>query len=122
MKRNRSKINLHVTNVRTFPNKTQPLGLLHPHMACQAMYYYWGLAQENYTQQVKLNIVLEGEKDPEYNYKQLFLTISKIYGVQPEEMVNFWQTVRTQLLMDGEPALPELEQYLFNTPITVRTQ
>jgi hypothetical protein len=101
--------------------KVKPMGYLDSHPACHAMYYYWGLCQEHYTQQVKINIVQVGKPDPIFNYHQLMKSVGMAYGVEPQEMTNFWPNVKMQIRADGEPYLPELEQYLFHNPITIRT-
>lgn len=99
-----------------------PVGFLDPHPACHALWRYYLSARQTWETHVKDVIVLEGEKDPAYDFKQLFTSIAQAYGVQPEHMVKFWPNVDMQCVSLALPKLPDEDQYRFNRIAEVRTQ
>lgn len=80
-------------------------GFLINEIGCHALFYYYITAMRNLIKQKK-NIVLEGEVDPVYNYKQLFISTAKIYGVSPEKMQSYWPAVDGQCQFLGMEKLP----------------
>ena len=102
-----------------FPRQTWPKGKLHPHMACQALYYYAILARRNYEDMVE---EIKYEDDPfpvPVPARQLFTSLANLYGVEPEQMVKFWYHVDRQFENEDLPKLPE--QYRFDKPVEIKT-
>jgi len=105
---------------KRFTNLIKPNGFLDDHPACHALYFYAQLAHENWIKE-KNYPVLEGETDPVYNYHQLFKSIAKMYGVEPEEMVNYWDNIDYQMIVDNEPTLPNEEKYRWDRKPMIRS-
>ena len=80
-------------------------GKLPDRPACHALWYYFVTARRNWEKQGN-PIVLEGDADPEYNYKQLYTSVAFWFGVSPEEMNKYWSAVDDQCLVLGLPILP----------------
>jgi len=74
----------------------QPQGFLTGDMACHALFYYSTVATFAW-ERVQTRLIMEGDKvPPPPNYHQLFLSIAKIYGVDPNAMENYWELVDRQ--------------------------
>jgi len=95
-----------------------PHGALQPCAECHALFYYYLLAQRNYEMEKDV-IILDGQMDPHYHYHQLFKSIATMYGVQPENMQNFWGFVDKQCELINLPKLPDLEKYRFNRKLVI---
>jgi len=79
-----------------YTNYTQPHGYLTRDVACHALFYYSTVAT-NVWDRAEHALVMEGDTSPpEPNYHQLFLSISKMYGVDPNRMENFWELIDKQ--------------------------
>lgn len=74
--------------------------------AAHALWHYTMIALCN-LQSERTNIVMIGQPDPVYNYKQLFTSVATQYGVTPEEMSNFWGLVDQELARCELPKLPD---------------
>ena len=97
-----------------FPDYVRPLGMLVEHKACHALFYYYLISRKSYEDIILDPIVLEGEKDPEFNFHQLFKSIATAYGVEPEQMIKFWANVDAQCAMLQLPKLPEGDCFRFD--------
>lgn len=92
-----------------FQGRMIPQGYLASDDACQALYYYSILArrmQERTSNDPNFAAILyEGELDENVNFRELFISIAKMYGVQPERMEKFWLNIDMQLVSEGCPKL-----------------
>lgn len=82
-----------------------PEGFLHPHKACHALWYYAMCARSNYEKQ-QSDLIYEGDPDPIYDFRSLMMGIATLYGVQPEEMIRFWNNVDLQMVKMKIPLVP----------------
>ncbi len=91
-----------------------PNGLLTPDPVEHALFYYYVNARKVYEDFI-LNqpIIMEGDPDPEYNFRQLFTSTAALYGVKPEEMYKAWSVIDRQVLSLNLPLLPDEYQYRF---------
>ena len=96
--------------VPLFPEYIIPNGGLTNDRTTHALFYYYILAMQAYDQE-KNGIVYEGDKDPEFNYRQIFTSVAKLYGVAPEAMEKCWPSVDTTCHMHGMPMLPHDNKY-----------
>ena len=92
-------------------------GHLPDRQACHALFYYYLRASYNYEKQQNA-VVLEGEPDPVFNFKNLYNGVALWYGVSPEEMNAFWNAVDRQVLAMGLPLLPHFLRFFGNEIIT----
>ena len=99
-----------VTNIVYNPVRfmaiVKPNGFLINHMACHALWFYYTLAQRTLEDVVDEPIYYEGEQPPAHNLRQLFVSASHIYGVDPHEMIKFWPNVDLQCIMSGGKKVP----------------
>ena len=106
-----------------FRNYLPPNGFLNDDPACHALFYYYLLAMKNYQAEFEgVELVYEGDRDPVYNYRQLFSSIAMMYSVEPERMIKFWTNVDMQVAILGMPKLPMTNQYRFEAVPEIRTQ
>lgn len=99
-----------------------PNGWLQNDPACHALWYYYLIARRVYEECILDPVVYEGDKDPEYNFQQMFTSTAFAYGVAPERMIKFWSNVDMQCSTMQLPKMPEGDQYRFNKTPEVRTQ
>lgn len=109
-----------------FPKHTEPSGLLKPIAEHQALFYYYVLAISNWKREND-ELVLEGEKDPDANYEQLFRNCALMYNVDINTMANFWPIIDAELeryneLQPEDLRLTRLPSPLkfYNRPIIVK--
>lgn len=105
-----------------FQQYLAPEGFLVRDKACHALFYYYLIAHNTYETHIKDVIVYEGDPDPQYNFKQMFSSAAACYGVQPEQMVQFWRNVDMQCDLLGLPILPDEERFRFNRTPELKTQ
>lgn len=125
MSQNKNIVNrvLNLTfNCPTFNAYNMPAGFLKPELACHALWYYYITGRNAWENAIKDPIVLEGEKDPEINLQQLFMSIATMYGVRPEHMVHYWINVDMQCDLLKLPRMPVGDQYRFNVTPEIKTQ
>lgn len=91
-----------------------PNGFLPYDAPNNALFYYYLLARKAYEEIILDPLVLEGERDPEANFRQLFTSVAIAYGVKPEEMAKCWHNVDMQCHALDMPLLPDEERYRFN--------
>lgn len=104
--------------VPLFPGYMRPNGYLLPDRPCHGLFYYYLSAQRVYEQNVEVKrIVYEGDPDPIVVFRNLFTSISALYGVSGEMMSKYWECVDAQCDLMGFPLLPDEEKYRFNSPI-----
>ena len=96
-------------------------GFLPRDISAHALWYYYLIARTNWEKEMD-PIVLEGDIDPVYDYKQLFTSVAIIYGTTPEVMVKHWPQVDFQATMLGVPKLPNEDRYRFNRIAEIKTQ
>lgn len=99
----------------------QPNGWLDWQPESHALWYYYTRARAAYERIVLDPIVLVGEKDPQANFKQLFTSVARIYGVEPEAMAKCWDLVDAQCDVLNLPRMPDGEKYRFNRRIEIET-
>ena len=90
-----------------------PRGFLDQYRESHALWYYYTLARKAYEEIIADPIVLEGDRDPTANFRQLFTSIAKLYGVQPEAMAKCWPQIDMQCFALNLPKLPDEERYRF---------
>lgn len=71
-----------------------------------ALFYFYLLSRKNFEEQNDM-IVYEGDPDPQFDYKQLYVSIAKMYNVRPENMANCWKEVDYTCFVHNLPKLPE---------------
>lgn len=108
--------------IQLFPELIIPNGFLSPIRESMACWYYFVLARRNYEVQQDA-IFYEGHRDPDFNYRQLYTSIAKMYGVEPEAMAKCWGEVDKTAFALGLPLLPDEERYRFDRQhiVTLRT-
>jgi len=100
-----------------------PLGLFTPNPVEHALFYYYLNARRTYEEHVLDSpIVYEGEKDPEYNFQELFTSIAGLYDVKPEEMIQAWSVIDRQCELLNLPLLPYLYEYRFTNQSKILLQ
>jgi len=97
----------------------QPNGFLDQHRESHGLFYYNLIARNTYEKHILDPVVLEGEKDPVHNFRDVFESVATLYGVQPEAMAKCWDMVDMQCQVLDIPTLPDEERYRFNTPDTI---
>lgn len=97
-----------------FEDYLPPNGFLDRDPACHALFYYNLIARKAYEETEKDVIVLEGEDDPQNNYKQQFTSVATMYGVSPERMIKFWSHVVLTCNLHKIPVVPDRDKYRFN--------
>lgn len=116
------KANKIIFEVPMFNNYERPDGFLCPHdSACHGLFYYYINASKAYKDIICDPMVYEGDEDPNVNFKELFISISVMYGVEPEVMAKHWHCIDMQVKLLGESMiiLPDEERYRFNNPLKV---
>lgn len=100
-----------------------PNGFLTHDKECHALWHYYTLARKNYEEEFKDTLILyEGDLDPKYDNRQLFISIATAYGVQPESMIRFWPNVDLQCNVLQLPKLPDEDRFRFNRTPEIKTQ
>lgn len=100
----------------------QPHGHLDSTREAHGLWNYYLCARNAYETHNLDAIVLEGEKDPEVNFKQLFTSIAQMYGVEPNSMAKCWGMVDMQCVVLGLPKLPDEERYRFDRQSIIITR
>jgi len=98
-----------------------PDGFLMNDLACHALWYYYLIARGTYETHILDPIVYEGDKDPEFNFRQMFTSVATSYGVQPEVMIKFWNNIDLQCWALQLPTLPDEDKYRFNVTAEIKT-
>lgn len=100
-----------------------PNGFLTHDKECHALWHYYTLARRNYEEEFKDTLIIyEGDPDPVYNNRQLFMSIATAYGVQPERMIKFWKNVDMQCTVSDLPKLPDEDRFRFNHTPEIKSQ
>ena len=108
-------------NCPIFSDYVIPRGYLDTHRESHALFYYYLCARSTYERVVLDPVVLEGDKDPEANFAQLFTSIAELYGVQPEAMAKCWDLVDSQCRLLNIPKMPDEDKYRFNRVDVITT-
>ncbi len=103
------------SNMPIFLGYMAPNGFLDEHPESHALWNYYLCARGAYERTIKDVIVLEGDPDPAANFKQLFVNMAQLYGVQPEAMAKCWRQVDMQCDLINMPRLPDEDRYRFNS-------
>lgn len=104
----------HSIEVPIFENYIMPHGLLTPDPVEHALFYYYVNARRTYEEHVMDKPVqYDDESDPEFNFRELFTSIAGLYDVNPEHMVNAWDTIDRQCDLLQLPKMPDEYQYRF---------
>lgn len=95
-----------------------PNGYLGTQPEEHALFYYYVHARRIYEDNI-LNspIVYEGDKDPEWNFRQLFESVAGMYDCNPDSMSRAWDVVDKQAIALGLPLLPFEYQYRFDNKL-----
>lgn len=91
-----------------------PYGYLDSNRESHALWYYYVVARQAYETHVLDQIVLEGDKDPVANFRQLFTSVARMYGVEPEAMAKCWDRIDAQCDLINCPRMPDEERYRFD--------
>jgi len=107
-----------------FSAYVMPHGWLTPQIECHALFYYYLLARKNYENHLlNWEIVLEDQPDPEVcNFKQLFISIARLYQVEPERMKNYWKNVDLQCHFLNLPRVPKVGWIRFDDKPVIKTE
>jgi len=98
-----------------FEDMIHPKGHLDWSMEAHALMFYYLNAMRAYElYEISNPIVYEGHDDPRCNYKQLFLSIASLYGVDPNKMNNYWPMIDMQCTTMGLPTLPQETKYRYS--------
>lgn len=100
-----------------FTGYIQPRGYFDTSREVHGLWNYYLCARNTYETHVVDIITLEGEKDSSVNFRQLFTSISLMYGVQPEAMAKCWDMIDKQCEYLELPQLPNEERYRFDRSI-----
>lgn len=115
-----NKLFKHITfEPQIWPELTQQHGhgmLIH-HQACYALWFYYGVGYNTYVKRIRDKILIEGEKEPIVNHKELMKSTSILYGVEPEQMIRFWQDIDIECIRTFKPLMPDFLR--FNKPIVI---
>ena len=107
----------HVFNGYITPN-----GFLTNDLATHALFRYYLSARYWWEKEQENLLAYEGEVDSSVNYQQMFSSIARLYGVEPEYMAKFWHNVDMQCRALHIPLLPDEDRYRFNKPIVISTE
>ncbi len=102
-----------------FPDYIIPNGGLTNERASHALFYYYLLATEMKDKEDH-GIVYEGDKDPEYFYREVFKSVAKLYNLRPEYMENLWPCVDLTCDMHNLPKLPHGTKYRFQGVVRIQ--
>lgn len=95
-------------SVPIFQDYLPPNGMLDEYLETHALFYYYLLAMRQYQEKIEsVPIVLEGNPDPQVDFKQLYLSVARMYEVDPEKMANAWHQIDMQCRILGYPPLPD---------------
>lgn len=105
--------------VQLFPGYMIPRGYLTTARETHALFYYYLCARQKYENEEGDHPlpVLEGHDDPDPSlaqYRQLFKSIARMYGVTPEAMAKAWDVVDKQCVKLRLPLMPDGEKYRHN--------
>ena len=84
-----------------------------------ALFHYYVTARATY-ERVNTEIRYEHEHEDIVNYNQLFSSVARMYGVEPEKMVKHWAAVDFTCTLHSLPKLPDEEKYRMNRTIEVK--
>lgn len=105
-----------------YPQYNAPAGWLTNSPECHALWHYYLLARHAFETAVQDPMVYEGELDSGVDFRQLFLSVATLYGVEPERMVRHWMNVDMQAWRLQLPKLPNEDKYRFNKAAEIKTQ
>lgn len=98
--------------VPTFDQYVKPHGMLDNYLETHCCFFYYLNAYRTYEEHIKnKQLVYEGDKDPEYNFWELFKSTAALYGCDPEYVANAWPVVDQQCMLLGIPILPDKYKY-----------
>lgn len=108
--------------VHLFVQYMWPNGGLNQHRETHALFYYYLLAKNAYDTMQAGMIAYEGDADSGFNFEQLFKSVARMYGVEPEAMVKCWDLVDYTCFLNDLPKLPDETKYRQNhKPIEIWT-
>ena len=109
-------------NVPIYTAYIMPYGFLDSNRESHALWNYYTMARAAWERNIDDMIVLEGDKDPTVNFKQLFTSVARMYGVEPEGMAKCWDLIDAQCDSIDLPRMPEADKYrMTNRVIEIRT-
>lgn len=104
-----------------FEEYVKPNGFLSWQVEEHALFYYYIHASQVYKKFfIDTPIVYEDEKDPEYNFEQLFKSVAALYNVQPEHMANAWEIIDKQCDLLNLIKLPKDNKFRFSSIIMIK--
>lgn len=95
-----------------YANMVQPQGWLTRDVPCHALFHYFNTAIGIY-KSLKEDVVYEGDQQ-RYNLHQLYLSVAKLYGVDPNEMGKYWAAVDLQAGALGLTQMPRGVEFGIN--------
>lgn len=103
-----------------FPGYIAPNGFLDRSRESHALWFYYIHARRTWEEFVEhAPIVYEGELDPGFDFRQLFISVARMYGVRPESMAQCWSMIDLQCRALQLPTLPNEERYRFDRAIVL---
>jgi len=97
-----------------FEEYMKPYGYLDANKETHALFWYYLNARKAYDKHIdRMEVILEGDKDPVVNFRQLFESIAFQYGANVETMALGWPMVDAQCELLGFPKMPLGYQFRF---------
>lgn len=101
-----------------FADYIKPNGVFTHEIETHALFYYYLIARRTYEENVLVErIVLEGDKDLQVNFQQMFESVASMYGIDPSAMSRRWEIIDQQCLLKELPLLPNEDKYRHNAII-----
>lgn len=92
----------------------QPNGFLDSEFATHALWNYYLSARGAYERHNIDSMKLEGEWEVKVPYRDIFMSVARMYGVRCEEMAKCWDMIDMQCTALDLPKLPNEDRYRFN--------
>jgi hypothetical protein len=99
-----------VYDVPIYESLMAPAGFLDNHVESHALWTYYTMARHTWEINVNDPIVYEDQLDPQSDFRQLFLSVARMYGVNPENMANCWPQIDLQARALELPLMPDGDQ------------
>jgi len=100
-----------------------PYGFLDSSRESHALWNYYTMARASWERHILDPCVLEGDKDAEPDFQQLFTSVARMYEVQPEAMGKCWDLIDAQCDALELPRMPNEDRYRFvQRVIEIRTK
>lgn len=99
-----------IYHVPMYAEHTQPDGFLPHDVHAVALWHYCMTVKANIKSR-DAEVALEGKRNAEPNYHNVFKGVAEIYGVDPNDMEPFWPAVDAEMARCGFTPLPKDRKY-----------